>query len=375
MQASNAGIYSLAGFAYQIKVFILSLARTNQDQKVEYETLDDVVVRQDSDLDEMSDKILCRIGSGENFTAIQVKKANVGDPDSFRIFYNWLIAYNRAPINKFVVYYPSGYTVSENVFGQDANQLFQTICASRSRSDALISQVKALYKSKKEKFLTDFQFIKNNYLLKEVLDIDLEIHQALSTSLHAGVSSRCYSTRVFEIVKRLSYYVLDSISHGNPYTCSYQEFMGLCDQVCQDITNDIVIPNFSAFQNALSLDIFSPEIAGSREYRQLKKCGLQNDRVKTHLIYKLYYEDIKFHYLDNNRLLLVNDIELTSYENFITVKEQLISENNDSPNKRLCETKRCANTYVINDQSKWGSYISLTKESTDEDRKISWEDE
>lgn len=38
----NGGIYSLAGFAYQIKVFVLNVLELKNGYTLEYETIDDV---------------------------------------------------------------------------------------------------------------------------------------------------------------------------------------------------------------------------------------------------------------------------------------------------------------------------------------------
>ncbi len=38
----NGGIYSLAGFAYQIKVFVLHVLELKNGYTLEYETIDDV---------------------------------------------------------------------------------------------------------------------------------------------------------------------------------------------------------------------------------------------------------------------------------------------------------------------------------------------
>lgn len=41
---TDAGLVSLSGFAYQMKVFLLLLSQSTGGQQVEFETLDDVVV-------------------------------------------------------------------------------------------------------------------------------------------------------------------------------------------------------------------------------------------------------------------------------------------------------------------------------------------
>ena len=40
---NDAGLNSLSGFSYQIKVFILKMTQLKGNQQVEFETLDDVI--------------------------------------------------------------------------------------------------------------------------------------------------------------------------------------------------------------------------------------------------------------------------------------------------------------------------------------------
>ena len=42
---NTAGLSSLSGFSYQIKVFIFRLTQMQKGQQVEFETLDDVTVK------------------------------------------------------------------------------------------------------------------------------------------------------------------------------------------------------------------------------------------------------------------------------------------------------------------------------------------
>ena len=376
MPPVNAGIYSLAGFIYQIKVFILKLISSNEQQQVEYETLDDVAIRQISDLETIEEKLLCRFGNSDSFTAIQVKKADVSDSESDRILYNWLIALNRANIKEFALYHPTEYSISTKAFDISPDEHYKKIINSSRRSDALISQVKSIYKDDKKHFVDHFVYIKSNCRIYAMVDIDQKIYDALSSILHKnGVGEHCYDSRVYELIKRINSFVFNDISHKRPYSCSYASFMTLCDLVCQDIQNERINPDFSTFCVANSIDLFDPSISELREYKQLAKCNLPEKLIINNLIYKLYYGDIRYRYLYNNNLTLVNNIESTAFANFTDVRLELMSDNRDTPQRRLNETKKRTISYVSNEQSQWGSYIYLTKADTDAEKMISWEDE
>lgn len=73
----NGGIYSLAGFAYQIKVFILQVLELKIGYTLEYEIIDDVDLKMTADkMDEYEDE-LCSILTATSRKAIQAKKTQV----------------------------------------------------------------------------------------------------------------------------------------------------------------------------------------------------------------------------------------------------------------------------------------------------------
>ena len=99
---NSAGLSSLSGFSYQIKVFIFRLTQIRQGQCVEFETLDDVAVRSLPDKDSVSDSCF-KWSIDENSVAevFQVKQTNVTERVGRQILYNWLLAYNqKTNINK-----------------------------------------------------------------------------------------------------------------------------------------------------------------------------------------------------------------------------------------------------------------------------------
>ena len=53
----NSGIYSLAGFAYQIKEFVLQVIELKNGYTLEYETIDDVALKMTAD---NMDMVLCQ---------------------------------------------------------------------------------------------------------------------------------------------------------------------------------------------------------------------------------------------------------------------------------------------------------------------------
>lgn len=88
----NGGIYSLAGFAYQIKVFVLNVLELKNGYTLEYETIDDVALKMAADkLDEHEDD-LCSIFTATSRRAIQVKKTQVTNSIAKKVVKNWILA-------------------------------------------------------------------------------------------------------------------------------------------------------------------------------------------------------------------------------------------------------------------------------------------
>ena len=103
----------------------------------------------------------------------------------------------------------------------------------------------------------------------------------------------------------------------------------------------------------------------TREYIQLKHCNLSGKNIQTHLGYRQYYQQYRMMNLGNGRADLLDNIELTSVENFVMAKDTLQQEGRDIPINRLNETKKMENSYSSSTQIKNGALVYLTKKDMD----------
>ncbi|MBE0344301.1 hypothetical protein E4V51_31645 [Paenibacillus sp. 28ISP30-2] len=71
----------------------------------------------------------------------------------------------------------------------------------------------------------------------------------------------------------------------------------------------------------------------------------------------------------------IEDIEVTTHENFEDSKFRLQRQGCDEAYSRLDETKKMGNSHAANEQIRYGSGIYLTKDGIDDDFQISWEDQ
>lgn len=99
----NGGIYSLAGFAYQMKAFTLQVLELKSGYTLEYETIDDVALKMTADnMDEHEDEVYS-ILTAVRRKAIQVKKTQVTKSVAKKVVKNWILADNYANIEQFVL--------------------------------------------------------------------------------------------------------------------------------------------------------------------------------------------------------------------------------------------------------------------------------
>lgn len=377
---NNSGIYSLAGFIYQIKAFIYYLADLDENNQIGFEAYDDVSLsKKDIAESQKTDKLSLYnsiFDTSSGITAIQVKHTSLSTEDYEKVLFNWIILQNeKKEVNKFVLLVDKQYYNSDKVFPDDLTSLYNKIISSKSRK-GLIFQVKQIINNSYNTFEVICKKIQSAYSFQACEDIDEMIIKKYSVLLNrGGVAESTYKLRVVELMKHFQNDILEQIYNLNSYTCSYISFRHIIEEVCSNVKDDCYLPCYSVFKKSNKLDINCSDIISSRQYIQLKKCNLSDQMIKEYLIFESYYNSFKLRTLENLKLNTINDIEETTHYNFESVKAYLIANNNDQPINRLYNTIKSVNSYAPNDQTKSGSAIHLTKAETDESLLISWEDD
>ena len=379
---NNSGIYSLAGFAYQIKVFIYYLTQLQDNYALGFETYDDVALqRTDIDSTAQEGKLQTYNGifnSPSGITALQVKRTTLSNDDYEKVLFNWIILNNSsANVENFVLLVDKSYGNTDSVFPTDLSSLYNKIINSNSNRNALITQVKEIINNNYTLFTQLCKSIKDRYTFKEIDDIDNEILESYKPIFnHGGVKDVIYKLRIRDLAEKIQYALLEDISQNHFYKCDYAMFKTIVEDVVARIKDDLYIPpDFSDFRRNSRVDIADTAISKSRQYIQLKKCAIPDSLIKEQLIFEEYYNAYKLRCLENLKSNNVENIEHTTHFNFEITKSNLQANNNDTPNNRLVHTQEKANTYAQNDQIRNGSAIHLTKADTAADMLISWEDE
>ena len=379
---NSSGIHSLAGFAYQIKVFIYYLTQLQENYTLGYETYDDIALqRSDIDYAAQEKKLATYNGifnSPSGITALQVKRTSLSSDDYEKVLFNWIILNNSSTsVEKFVLVVDKSYGNLDAVFPVDLKNLYNKIVSSKKNRNALITKVKLILKNNYSFFCQICHDIKSKYEFKEIDNIDDELFESYKLIFnHGGVKDITYKLRIRDFIEKIQHSLLSDISQNHSYKCDYPTFKTIAEDVIARIKDDQYMPpDYSDFRRNSRVDISDTTISQSRQYLQLKTCKLPDMVVKEQLIFEEYYNAYKLRCLENLKFNNVENIECTTYFNFEMTKSNLQANGNDTPNNRLVQTQEKSNAYAQNDQIRNGSAIHLTKADTVADMLISWKDE
>ena len=375
---TDAGIVSLSGFAYQIKVFVMLASRLQKNQRVEFETLDDVTVNSLPSNDNQDDSCIKKQFDGTSGVKVfQVKQTNVTNDVCRKVLYNWLLALNEERnISEFILYIEKGYSEVTSALSNTAAKEYKKIVDSDRLPTALVSRVKALYQSNPQQFSKDYEYICSHWRSERLENIDEIISSILTPVFHADASSIgpiYYQKRIEELFNKICSRIMECASKRKPYICMQNEYMQLCDEICRNISPDRYAPDYASFNRVHTPLQMSSEIAQSREYRQLEFCKLTLQDILSHLSWEQYYQNIRQHYFSDAQKDWIAETEGVAYQNHLNVVGELNAEGRDSPILRLLRTKQQTINTLPEEYSRWGSYIYLTND--DATNKISWKEE
>lgn len=371
----NGGIYSLAGFAYQIKVFVLNVLELKNGYTLEYETIDDVALKMAADkLDEHEDD-LCSIFTATSRRAIQVKKTQVTNSIAKKVVKNWILAdKNNADIEQFVLV--TDREVDMEVFVDlDVDEIFKEVNAATGNK-SIDAKVKKIGYSETE-LKQKVRDIVSMSSIQKYENIDEEIENKFNDFfIRYGVSEATYYIRIKEFLQQITVEILDAVGNGQPYLLTYESMSKIQNRIVTNYTDEKWEPSFSQFRRLKKVNLEDLAVIKSREYRQLKTCeSLKEEDIYRHLQWGEYYVNSKRGYYERGMAFLVEDIENTAYDNFCDAKMELRNRAEDTPDNRLIETKSKSNSKAVDEQIRYGVCINLTSEDTDESIQISWKDD
>ncbi len=372
-QPDKSGLVSLGGFSYQIKVFAMLATELKEGEKIEFETFDDVAKEHISP-NTFDDIIEANIR--KKVTAIQVKRTSVSDKIAQGILLNWIQLENSGlNIEKYTLFTDSSYKNNANTLTDiDVDTLIKEIKDSKKTAKSNITKVKNILERIGENELKKIiEQIKSKYSFED-RPIDKSLEQNLKRDFAYSVNQVIFKDRLEEYLQHLTYNIIVNAEKNLPYELTYEENCRIIESIRSSISEKEYTLSFYRFEKLQSMKDLYPGITKWREYKQLSKCLLNEKVIEKKILQEIYYKQIRSKYLESIHKDKIYDIEITSYDNFIDVQQDLTIKKDDTPYNRMSETLKRDNSYANNKQIKEGSCIYLTGDNVDE-HQISWSDD
>lgn len=285
----ESGINSLGGFAYQIKVFVSYMLSMDEGMQAEFETVDDIAIsKMTSDIiDDNEDKFRNLIVSANGIKAIQVKRTSITEKVAKQVLFNWmLLEKSGKTITNYILFTDKSYKNSDIVFDVSAEVLYEEILNSKKSEKATITKIKKEYENDKYRFLNVYERVKNKYTFMAVDSIDEEISEKCKVLFKkAGVNRITYCNRIQELLRHITFKIMQSVNEKKPYIVSYEEMISYSEDICTRFTDQYIYPLYSEFKKLNKIDLTDLKIAQSREYRQLLACKMPRYLIERHLQY------------------------------------------------------------------------------------------
>ena len=373
-QPDNSGIKSLGGFAFQIKVFCNLCSQLSEGQQIEFESIDDVTtnrnVKADS-LDNINGKICSPV-----YDSIQVKHTSITEDIAKKVLMNWIQS-EASPlsIKNYYLITDMSYSNTDLLSTINSESFIQEVLDSSQKRNANITKVKTIFQK------NDLQ--ENKKIIKDILqkykflslNIDDELDNNFKNIFLKSVNKVVYYQRLEEFLCEITNKIMNSVLKSQSFILTYMDFQKIVNDIIQRFTVEISLPSYNNFKNINPFDLDKIESANSREYKQLLHCDVSENAIRRHLLHEQYYRKVRNNYIDACMNSKCENIEVTAYENFENVKEDLQDRNADLPKNRLKETTEASNSYAESNQIREGVCIYLTSYNIDKNNQISWTDE
>ena len=372
-QPDKSGLVSLGGFSYQIKVFAMLATELKEGETIGFETFDDVA-KENISPNTFDDVVEANIRTSVN--AIQVKRTNVSNKVAQGVLLNWIQLENSGlNIKKYILFTDSSYKNKATTLKDiDADALINDVKESEQKPNSNKTKVKKiLEKIGEDKLKEIITQIKDKYSFDD-RSIDDSLTQNLKRDFAYSVNQEIFKDRLKEYLQHLTYNIIINAEKNLPYELTYEENCRIIETIRNDISEKQYSISYSEFQKLHPIEKIDANILEQREYKQLVECSLAEGTIKRMLVQELYYKHNREKLLESLYAKKVSDIEITSYENFEDVKEELSMKNEDSPYNRMLNTLKRDNSYAKDDQIRKGSGIYLTGDDIDENQ-ISWSDD
>lgn len=360
LQDDNA-IRSLAGYLYQIKVFMYYALQLNVDESVSFEKIDDICIES---LEQFKDLDLCSLNSEseKRYTAIQVKKTNLNIE---KIILNWLLLFKGHSVEKFILFQHKEYK-KRNFDDLKIDELYAKVQSSETKKNSLHYKVKQLKLSEEEFSENIESIIKMTTYINEI-EVISEINEILSKKLLCdAISDEIALLRIKYVIDSIHNTLTENILNGKSYSLNYKELTVLLNNSIGNNTESESIPDYLVFKKGVDLE----KTVDTREYRQLSFIKDKNF-INLQMINGLYYHAFRDMNINRSSYHRAELYEETAFENYTLELCKFKESGSKNYLNLLDETQKRENN-TDNVQIKKGVCIYLTGEKIDKARQITW---
>lgn len=144
-----------------------------------------------------------------------------------RSYFNWmLLEKSGKTITNYILFTDKSYKNSDIVFDVSAEVLYEEILNSKKSEKATITKIKKEYENDKYRFLNVYERVKNKYTFMAVDSIDEEISEKCKVLFKkAGVNRITYCNRIQELLRHITFKIMQSVNEKKPYIVSYEEMI------------------------------------------------------------------------------------------------------------------------------------------------------
>lgn len=373
---AQSGINSLAGFAFQIKVFAYyTLCLKNDFDSVEFETIDDVNVKiSNSNIDHKADSFRCNVKSELSNNLVQVKRTKLSQDLFNKTLFNWILQRDTGiNVSQFTLFSEESYQNEDTMFSMSTEALYNlAINTTKRKANAIEVMIKNRYLDKFSEFKEAYDDILSKYEFIGDKNIDLFIYNTAKRDLrYSEKTMALYNERLAYFMNTLQNNILEAVNKKESYTFSYDDLVRIFEDLNTSINIKNYCPPYYSFKNNLDyVTLTHSEVKDLRETKQLLACELAPSRTIERLKQLMYYKHFRYLSVENGKESKPKSIEETTYNNFQSVLEDM---HEDTPKKRLLETEKRTNSHAQNEETKCGSCIYLTGEKIQ--NQISWKDD
>ena len=373
----SSGIHSLAGFAFQIKVFAYyALCITQINEFVEFETLDDVNIKiTPKNIDKKVDSFTFNANYTNENNLIQVKKTKLVQDDFNKTLYNWILQTNES-ITKYILFSDGEYNNIDLMFNETVEELYnKAINTKKTKANAIEVQIRNRYNENFKLFKKKYDYIHDNYYFIGSQNIDDLIYEQAKFPLLFNENNKAlFKERLEFFLNTIQNNILESINRKEPYILGNDNIIKIYEDMNSTLNENIYWPPYYSFKEEFDyITLEHSDIANLRETQQLLYCNLQPQNAIERIKKLLYYKHFRSLSMENGKTSKPINIENTTYDNFQSVLEEITDTSNDIPKTRLIETEKRNNDYSPNDDIRKGSCIYLTGENIT--HQISWKDD